>query len=169
MQTPLEIYEKAIELLNAFDTSFLELARLLRTAQDADPDLFEQLIQLPGLGRRKAYYLAKIDRVFEAFLLHKNVLVEIGWTKLSIIAPHVSAETVFHLLDLARTHTAKELTSIMKGDVPVKNAKVVVLYFAPKEYKIYAKAALNYGAKAAGRGLANQEEAILGMIAKLNA
>jgi hypothetical protein len=160
----LEKYEIAVELLEQFDTCFLDLGKLLRQAQDDDPELFAQLLKLPGLGRRKAFYLAKLDRVFGDYPIDRSQLTEIGWTKLSLIAPHVCGVLMFYYLDLAKTYTVHQLKAILKNEPPVEGARVVVLYFEPQQYEVYAKALIQHGAKKKGDGIADHEKAILSLI-----
>ena len=163
----LEKYEIAVELLEQFDTCFLDLGKLLRQAQDDDPELFAQLLKLPGLGRRKAFYLAKLDRVFGDYPIDRSQLTEIGWTKLSLIAPHVCGVLMFYYLDLAQNYTAHQLKAILKNEPPVEGARVVMLYFEPREYDVYAKALIEHGAKKKGEGIADHEKAILNLIASV--
>jgi hypothetical protein len=163
----LETYEIAVELLEQFDTCFLDLGKLLRQAQDDDPELFAQLLKLPGLGRRKAFYLAKLDRVFGDYPVDTSQLTEIGWTKLSMIAPHVCGVTLFYFLDLARNYTVHQLKAILKNEPPVEGARVVVLYFEPRQYEVYAKALIKHGAKKKGEGIVDHEKAILNLIASV--
>ncbi len=158
---PNKIYEKALELLVTLDASFLELGKILRLAQDEDPALFQQLLKIPGLGRRRCYHLVKIDRTFEGYEVDKEILIAIGWTKLSIIAPHVSHETIGLLLALAQSVKAHTLTAMVKGEVPTKS---VQLFFKPEQYSAYVKALLGHGAVKKGDRLQKQEEAILHLI-----
>ena len=130
----LEKYEIAVELLEQFDTCFLDLGKLLRQAQDDDPELFAQLLNLPGLGRRKGYYLAKLDRTFGDYPIDRSLLTEIGWTKLAIIAPHVTGVLLLYYLDLAQNYTAHQLKAIMKGQPPSESATMVTLLFTADEY-----------------------------------
>ncbi|MFY9629164.1 MAG: hypothetical protein WAK03_13575 [Methylocystis sp.] len=52
-----------MEFLKDRDARIYERGKLLLQAQNEDLELFSQLIKSPGLGRRNAYYLAKLDRV----------------------------------------------------------------------------------------------------------
>lgn len=152
---------KALELHTTLDESFLELGKILRQAQDEDPVLFRQLLKIPGLGRRRCYHLAKIDRVFEPYAIDKEVLVAIGWTKLSIIEPYISDETLSILLGLAQTLEAHPLRAIVRGKVPTKSVR---LFFTPNQYGAYVEALLGYGAQKKGQRLLNQESAIMNLI-----
>ena len=71
---------KAIKLIARFDETFLELGALLRQVQSTDRKQFKQLLSLPGLGIRRAYYLIKIDRVFSPLQVPTARLTAIGWT-----------------------------------------------------------------------------------------
>ena len=54
-----------------------------------------------GIGLRKAYHLAQIDRSFHALGIAPDRLRRIGWTKLSHLAPHIDADNAKELLTLA--------------------------------------------------------------------
>ena len=48
--------------------------------------MFESLRKIPGLGSRKAYDPAGIDRVFGELPVERERLIQIGWTKLQLMA-----------------------------------------------------------------------------------
>lgn len=97
-------YDKAGSLTERMDDAFLELGRILRTAQAQNGVLFDQLIKIPCLRRRTAFYLMEIDRVFRPLHIRKSDLASVGWTKLARIAKHVTPDNVTELLELARAH-----------------------------------------------------------------
>lgn len=162
----LELLGKIASLVANQDSSFIELGALLRHVQEEDPELFQHVLKIQGLGRRKAYYLIKIDRAFEPLDLDVSTLSAIGWTKLGSIAQHVCQENVHALISLAATHTDHQLKALMKGKKPVKNPRVVLLYFTQRQYAIVANALISHGAKQSGKGLINQEKALLQLIGK---
>jgi hypothetical protein len=55
-------YNQAVVLIANIDDSFLELGRILRDSQEKNGLLFADLLKIPGLNRRAAYYLIEIDR-----------------------------------------------------------------------------------------------------------
>jgi hypothetical protein len=165
-----DIIETVVALLDDFDNCFLELAKLLRWAQDEDRRLFKKLIALPKLGQRKAYYLSQIHRALDGYPIDPSVLVAVGWTKLSIVAPYVSATSIFELLDLAQTYNAHQLAAIVKGQDPIENARVVQLYLTAEQYQSYADVLVEHGgAKKKGIGLEGAEQALMAVIAKVEA
>lgn len=85
---------------------FLEAARYLREIQDEQPENFVSVAKSLGIGPRKAYHLAQIDRSFHALGIAPDRLRRIGWTKLSLLAPHIDADTANELLTLAEAVTA---------------------------------------------------------------
>src|ERR1700722_13081519 len=84
------IFERVILLVARFNDTFLELASLLRQLQQTDPEWFRQIIAIPQLGKRKPYYLIQIHRVFGQLPVERFRLNQIGWTKLQVIAEHVT-------------------------------------------------------------------------------
>ena len=165
-RTQLEIYNNAAVLLAKLDSSFLDLGRLLRKAQEQDKALFKSLMGLPGLERRTGYYLVSISRTFDPLPVDDKDLAKIGWTRLARITKFVTPKTVNWLLDLARTHTDRELKLALAGKTPPKKARVVLLYLKPKQYAAYREGLLKFGAQEFGRGLAGQEAALMKLIAK---
>lgn len=162
------IIATAASLLDDFDNCFLELGKLLRRAHDEDRELFKQLIALPKLGRRKGYYLVQVHRAFDGYPIDPSILMGVGWTKLSIIAPYVSATSIFEMLDLAQTYNAHQLSAIMKGKNPIENARVIMLYFTPEQHALFANALVQYGgAEKKGKGLKGAEKALLTIFAKI--
>ncbi len=165
-QYQLDIYNRATAMLARLDSSFLDLGRLLRKAQEEDKVLFKSLMGLPGLERRTGYYLIGISRTFDPLPVDDKELGKIGWTRLARIAKFVTPKTATWLLDLARTHTDRELKLALAGKTPVKKTRVVLLYLKPKQYAAYRSGLLKFGAQEFGRGLAGQEEALMKLIAK---
>lgn len=160
-------YNKAVELIKNLDGSFLELGRILRHAQERNGLLFADLMKIPGLDRRTAYYLIEIDRTFRPLKIDKSLLSSIGWTKLAHIAKHVTPENVIGLLAFALSHTDHELRAKLAGKLVPKNARVVLLYFQPKDYAAYSDAVIEFGAKPTGKGLTGQEPALMKLIGAL--
>jgi hypothetical protein len=156
-----EIFERAIILVCRFNDTFIELASLLRRLQDADPYWFKQVIAIPQLGARKAYYLVQIDRVFGDLPVERFRLNQIGWTKLQVIADHVTADNYEELLELAEEHTVENLKAIMRGEEPILKGKSILLRFTRKQFKVFAKAILKHGAVKNGDGFLGKEQALI--------
>jgi hypothetical protein len=157
--------DKALELIAQINDEFLELASLLRQLQEKEPDDFKALLSIPELGRRKGYYLVEIDRAFADFDVLPQRLNKIGWTKLQIIARHVTAENLELLLTLAETHIAKNLELIMHGELP-NIARTVLLLFTQEQFAVFSDAVLAHGAVASGAGFLGKEAALISALDK---
>src|SRR3546814_9583906 len=94
---------------------FLEAARYLREIQDEHPDDFVSVAKNLGIGRRKAYHLAQVNRSFHALDIKVDRLRRIGWTKLALLAPHIDANNAGDWLKLAEGVTAHELKMHVRG------------------------------------------------------
>jgi hypothetical protein len=81
-----DLIDNALALSKDVEDNFLELGKSLRQLQDRDPDLFHQIIEKTTLGRRKAYYLVEVSRVFDPLQVSRPKLKKVGWTKLALIA-----------------------------------------------------------------------------------
>ena len=162
-----DIYNKAVDLAKSQDENFLDLGKSLRNLLSRDPDLFKKAIEKSDIEQRKAYYLVNISEYFEPLQCSRARLRKIGWTKLQVIGPQVNQDNVEELLDLAESHSTRQLTDIMRGGKPVKNAHCVLMYFDPKSYKELEDILVQYGAKKNGRGMLDKEKALLSALRKL--
>ena len=158
------LYDKAMGLSNEVEDNFLELGKSLRQLMDRDPDLFQQFIQKSNLGRRKAYYLVEVSRIFDPLPIPRARLRKIGWTKLQLIARHVTPNNLDVLLQLAEDSAARQLERRMRGEKPLGNAHCVLMYFSPKDYAELEDALVKHGGVRSGRGIQNKEEAVLRMV-----
>ena len=148
-------------LLARKNDEFLTLAANLRLLYETAPDDFRELAKHKLLGRRKAYYLVQIDRVFGADKSMHVRLNRVGWTKLQIIAPFVTKDNRAALLALAEAHTAVNLKAIVRGQAPILGGRTVVLHFTKKQFAAFAAAILAHGAVKNGDGFADKEQALI--------
>ena len=162
-----DLYEKALDLSKDFDDNFLDLAKALRQLLDRDPEKFRDVWMTSNIGRRKAYYLIEVSRVFDPLPAPKSRLKKIGWTKLQIIGKHVTKDNVAAMLDLAEQHTAKELESLMRGEKLSNTAHCVLMYFSPKQYELLERVLLKNGGQRSGRGILDKEAALITALKKL--
>ena len=162
-----DLIDKALALSGDVEDNFLELGKALRQLQDRDPDLFHQIIQKTNLGRRKAYYLVEVSRIFDPLPIPRSRLRKIGWTKLQLIGKHIDTNNLDELLQLAEESNTKELERHMRGEKPLGNAHCVLMYFSPKQYAELEDMVVKYGGVRSGRGIQNKEEAMLSMVRRL--
>ncbi len=147
-------------LIDMTGDHFLEAARYLREIQDQHTDDFASIAKSLGIGQRKAYHLAQIDRSFHTLGIAPDRLRRIGWTKLSHIAPVVHADNVEEWLTLAEAVTAYELKLHLHGHDVDPEMKAVVLYLDKAQYDLFEKALTGAGAVPHSRGLLKKEEAL---------
>lgn len=147
--------------------NFMSAANYFRQIQDTMPEKFSYLAKLTGIGLRKAYYLAAIDRRFQKLGVDRARLSNIGWTKARLISDYVTKENCEDLLALAETSTARELTLKLRKEEPLSGTRCVILYLKPKEYEIFSDVLLAHGASRSGRGLMDKEEALISALAQL--
>lgn len=143
---------------------FLEAARYLREIQDEHPDEFVAIAKDLGIGRRKAYHLAQLDRSFHALGIAPDRLRRIGWTKLSLLAPYVDADNVHELLKLAEAVTAHELKMHLRGHAIDPDTRAVVMYLDKAQFEIFEKAILTAGAIKQNKGLLYKETALIRLL-----
>ena len=158
---PKDLYAKAVQMAKNLDDTFLDLGRALRQLLDKEPDKFRDVWQKSNLGRRKAYYLVEVSRAFDSLPIPKARLKKIGWTKLSLLAKHVTKDNVTELVELAEKHNAVQIEALMKGEKPINNAHCVLMYFSPKQYALFESVLIKFGAVQSGRGLVDKEDALI--------
>ncbi|MBN7763694.1 hypothetical protein JYP52_21380 [Nitratireductor aquibiodomus] len=156
-----KVYAEAMSLAKAFDDNFVDLAKELHRLQENDPDRFRDFINATGMSRRKVYYLVAVDKTFTPLKIPKKKLVDLGWTKLTTIQPHVTKQNVHELLEIADKHNVADIKRYLKGEPIGDNSKSLVLYFSPEEHSKIMEALEQHGASKSGRGLVDKEKAIL--------
>jgi len=161
-----EAYEEAIDLASKYEENFLELGRKLRFLQDNNHNLFKGVCKETGLDPRKAYYLARMSRQIEKLGIPDQQLIDVGWTKVTVIGLHLGKANWKGLLKLAHEHSVRDMKILMQGGTPVPGTRCVLLYFKPLQYEVFAKAVLQHGGNLSGQGLTNTERALLNLIKK---
>jgi hypothetical protein len=157
-------YRKAEELATRKNAAPVELAEALWEAEQREPGGLRSLSESTGLGLRRAYYLLGIWDRFAHLHMPKWLLVDVGWTKLALVAKHSPPGMERSWLDLAQRNTVKELeTAFLHGgqrDGP--KAHSILLRLTPSQYKVFSAVLPKYGAKPPkkGKGLVNKELAL---------
>lgn len=155
-------------LTKEFDEKFVPLAKMLREFRDtllgegkSDPlGLFEICCKSAGIGKRKAFYLIEIDKVFGPLDIPMQRLTAIGWTKLSLMAKHVDPQKIEDWLKLGESNTVEELKLFLAGKEQLPNK--VHLRFNDKDYAVFSGTLLANGASLTpGGGISNKEQALI--------
>lgn len=123
----MDLVFKIVDFLKTQRETFPEVARLLRFLHEAEPEALPSICQATGISRRKAYYLIELDRHFAPLAVTPRRLAKIGWTKASVIAPHLEKMDPDELLLMAEMHTVMQLRAALKG--PAKPAKSATIRF----------------------------------------
>jgi hypothetical protein len=167
MTTESRACDSKLELIaNLIGDNFLKLAKELLALQDAKPDIFLKVADLAGLSRRKAYALARISRQFDDLGVPEARLYAVGWTKLQVIGRYLTEDNAEQLLLLAEQNTVYELESLLRGETPVEDARVMLLYLVPKDYEHLKAKLIEHGAVNSGKGLLKKEAALMALIDK---
>lgn len=169
MDNTADTYERAKALIPQFNDRFLELAPLLRDLSKEDQSEFRRLLKASKLGLRKAYYLIEIQDAFEALPATRERLYEIGWTKLSMLAKHITKANCEQLLQLAEENKARDLQMILRGEDPPSETHCLLMYLDPQQFDRFAAVASRFGAQRAGKTIHRKEAALMAMVAKLEA
>lgn len=157
-------YRKAEELATRANAAPIELAEAIWVAEQQEPGSLKRIVDNTGLGLRKAYYLLGIWERFANQNISREVLVDVGWTKLSIIAKHPNEGIDEGWVDHGQRYTAKELEAFLLQGGPQDKPKAhsILLRLTPSQYKVFAAVLPKYGAKPPkrGKGLVNKEQAL---------
>ncbi len=114
-----------------------------------------------GIDSRKAHYLVEIAKAVGGLGIPDDRLRKIGWTKLSVIAPHLSAEKAPDLLAAAEKHKVPDLQAIVAGREPAARRHVMKFDLDDAQHKIVRAALLAHGATRSTRGLHKKEAALV--------
>ena len=154
------------QLLAAPNENPIELAMKLTVLEEEEPGSIEEFAESGPVSRRKLYYLVNIWRTLGH--LPVSQLAAIGWTKLSVIAPHIKAHEegekrdalILQALSDAKNYTARELPAILNGEQPKAKARSIHLCLTPRQYKVFAAAMSKFKAIPATRGFSDKERAV---------
>lgn len=155
------LFLKTVTLIAHLEDEFLELASLLRQVQQASPKDFKNLISIPQLGRRKAYYLVAIDRAFGDKNVPAERLTKIGWTKLAALAPHITDANLEAALLFADLNSVKNIEAVAHGLEPIVGGRSVLLNFTGDQFAAFSAAILAHGAIKNGQGFIGKEAALI--------
>ena len=159
------IEDKIATLADYVGRDFMRLARELKELQDIRPDVFIQVVDKIELGRRTAFALARIGRIFSDLGIPDEQLNKIGWAKLNRIGGHLNEENAEQLLELAEHHTYRELDLILKGEEPVEGTKVMLLYLPEADHARVTQLMMEHGAKPSPNGgLTGKEAALMSLL-----
>ncbi|MDZ5454442.1 hypothetical protein [Labrys sp. ZIDIC5] len=151
-------------LKSCINKDIMTLAEVLSFIQNEYPWHFDIAFKAVGLKRRKAFALARIGRIFPQLDIPRDRLNAVGWAKLGIILPHIQEDNVEALVSLAEQNTAYDLTTILNGDRPIGNKRVLQLYLPAADYSALAKLLVQHGAVPVGKGLLHKEKALLNLL-----
>nr|WP_145959197.1 hypothetical protein [Rhizobium sp. ACO-34A] len=160
--------EKIATIADFVGRDFMRLARELLQLQEQRSDMFVEVAEQVGIGRRKSFALARIARIFNDLNIPDERLNRIGWAKLNRISGHLDEDNALHLLALAEDYTFYELDAILKGKQPVDGAKVLLLHLPEDIHSRFREVLIKHGARpTASGGLSGKERALANLLAEL--
>lgn len=166
MATKMKIYQRAMALADHKKPPSIELAGVLYQLQQNEPEQFKLFIENSPVSRRTAFYLAEVGKCLEPLGLPSSRLEAIGWSKIQVIAKHLTPRKAEKLLKLAEENTTHSLAAQMRNDDPMPEARCVMLRLSPKHYRRFEEAVLQNGGTKVGKGLRNKEKAVMKIIGK---
>ena len=160
------LFLEAFYFLAKFEERFLELGSLLRQLQEKSPKDFKALIAIPQLGKRKGYYLVAVSKAFGDYPHLRQRFMRVGWTRLSMVAPHVTKENVEDALVFAEANTAWAIQQAMKGQKLPIGVRSVLLHFKPEEFTFFGQEIVKHGATKTADGFVAKEAALITALKK---
>jgi hypothetical protein len=155
------LLENAVRLSDRPEDTFPKLARALAKLYAHDKNLLRQFLGASTMGRRKAYYLIELGKRIQGLKLPEKRLKRIGWTKMQVLAKHLTLANADDLLARAEANSAQKLAAMLRGEQCRERARCVLLYFSPRQYREFERAVLSHGGSRSGRGLVAKEEALI--------
>ncbi|MBB4201058.1 hypothetical protein CCR94_11330 [Rhodoblastus sphagnicola] len=159
-------------LANERDTTSIELAEALWQAEQTTPGTWAEIVSSTRLERRKAYALLQIWGRFAGLDVPRELLIDVGWTKATLVARLAEPGTELGWLDLANGITAKELEATLRGEERAQEKMHSVLFrLTPAQHALLTKVLLKHGATRPpkGKGLCGKEAALMKALAKASA
>lgn len=148
-------------MASSSNESFLDIAELIWELKRTDPDAFRTAWMVLPMSKRKTYALAKVGEIFDEFEHSRERLTAIGWTKLEMIAEHVTPKTIPMFLSLAERFTARDLRRILHGKPALGKANILQLALSDDEYEIVAGMLVRHGASQGASGLTGKEQSLV--------
>ena len=142
-------------------TDFIAVAEHLRAIRDADEGSLVPAAEQLGIKKRKAYYMLELADALPHIDAPRERLLAIGWTKLQIVAPHITSGDAEHLLAAAEEHTVPVLKKIVAGREPPERTHIMMFVLDDAQHEIARQALLAHGATRSSRGLHGKEAALV--------
>src|SRR5271157_5226054 len=182
---PSAALKKVLKLADNVSENRIDLALALADLEEKKPGSVADIARTRPKERRMLYYLLKVGRWLKPIGQPTSLYASIGWTKLSILAEH-SANHPGKLparaaLARAEQCTVKQLPAVLNGaPVPKRKEKThhsVFLRLTSDQYKVFEAVLRDHGGAIKlgkgtgkkGKGLVGKEEALVKVLAKVNA
>lgn len=146
---------------------FMMTGKLLAELHAHDPAQCLSAARSMGMSRRKAYYLMELHETYGKLKVPKNVLLEIGWTKLQIIRGVVNASNWDHWLALAKALAVHQLKDAVKGKPLEFGKHCLLFYLGSYEFDLVAGVLVKYGAEHEDRTIYGKEAALVKAMSRL--
>ena len=129
------LFVEALFFLAKFEEKFFDLASLLRQLQEKSLPDFKAIYSIPQLGRRKAYYLVSVNRAFGVYPDLRERLMKVGWTRLSLVAPHVNVEDALFYCEFNSTWAIQQ--ALKSNEMPPFSRFSPCFHDCPREGMMY--------------------------------
>jgi len=162
--------EEVVALAREPSLRFFDLAvKLDALHETGDPSLLADLPSLSGIRRRRMYYLLEVGRLIRQQKLSQGDAAALGWTKLKVIARHLSGQEVSEhqlrdCIKLARGIPARSLSRALCGQQVPRDC-AVQFTLGEKAKAELETALLAFGATRSGNGLIGREAALARILA----
>lgn len=128
------------------------------------PTAFQELWMTGRIARRRAYYLSKIGRKLDELALSGEDVERVGWTKLTVLVPALTAENIGKLISLALVSTVSELKERIATVALGRPQRQMVLTLSPEDHALIIEALVQRGASWRKNGFRNAGEAFRALV-----
>lgn len=162
------LLSETVQLAQKPALNFFELATKLAKLHESDPSTLRDIPQQTGMSRRRLYYLLEVGRLLSDQQISKPEAEAVGWTKLQIIARHLSRSEgaegeLRQFMKQAIDLPSRSLAQALRGEAVPDDCAVQFTLDKISKGEL-DEALLAYGAERSGRGLIGREEALLRIV-----
>lgn len=156
-------------------SKFLELGAVVARLRDEQGISVRQAAKLLNTTYRRLYFMLDCHEAVQSRRVTKTVALELGWTKLSLIAPYLTKSSAENaaLVEIAKTSKANDLARHMSSRMrqePHEPRSLMTLNPTDRQRQMLEAALLNAGAHRNKRGgLAAKEDALMVMLERAKA
>lgn len=162
------LLEATVQLAQKPAVNFYDLATKLAKLHESEPSTLRDIPERTGMSRRRLYYLLEVGQLLGDLQIRKADAEAVGWTKLKIIARHLSRNEgtegeLRQFMKQAIDVPSRSLAQALRGEAFPDDCAVQFTLDKIAKAEL-GEALLAYGAERAGRGLIGRDAALVRIV-----